>query len=400
MGVSPISINLIIDSRCAGDVVVGMHSITATDESWEILRQFLPDDLEGSAREHGAFRRARGEIRSATVLLRLILLHVAGGLSLEQAVMRARENKLVEISAVGLFKRLRSSGPWLVWLTEQLVKRLAQDWDEALWQGRTVRVLDATDIEEPGPTGTDWRLHYSLRLPQLSCDFLQVTDAHGGESLRRLPVQKGDIVLCDRAYSHREAVAQVLGQKADVVVRLNTGTFPLTDEQGRPLALAKRVEKLKTGQVGEWPVWFEVSGQRQRLRLCVLRKSSAAAQRAQRKAEQKARKHGHQIDADTLKLTAFVLVLTSLPASWSTALVLELYRARWQVELAFKRLKQLLATGHVPKTTDASSRAWLQAKILTALLIEHMIHAGRFFSPWGYRLPRRTAMAGLQGSAG
>ena len=137
-----------------------MQNASPADESWEILQQFLPNNLEQSAREHGAFRRARGEIKSAGVLLRLILLHVAGGLSLEQAVLRARENKLVKISAVGLFKRLRSAGPWLTWLTAELVKTLSKDWDDALWKGRPIRVLDATDIEEPGPTGTDWRLHY------------------------------------------------------------------------------------------------------------------------------------------------------------------------------------------------------------------------------------------------
>lgn len=401
MGGTPISINLRIDRGATGASARGMHPVNAADESWEVLRQFLPDDLEGSAREHGAFRRARGEVKSATVLLRLILLHVAGGLSLEQAVVRAQENNLVKISAVALFKRLRSSGAWLRWLTEQVVKTLAKDWDDQLWRGRPIRVLDATDIEEPGPTGTDWRLHYSLRLPQLSCDFLEVTDAHGGETLKRLPVAKGDIVLCDRAYSHREAVAQVLNQQADVVVRLNRGTFPLVDAAGRPINLVKLVGRVKVGKIGEWPVWFEYNGKLQALRLCVLRKSQVATERARRKAAQKARKHGQAVEEDTLKLAAFVLVLTSLPAAWGAAAsILELYRARWQVELAFKRLKQLLATGHVPKTTDASSQAWLQAKILTALLIEHMIHAGRFFSPWGYRLPVGTPLAGLQGGEG
>jgi hypothetical protein len=377
-----------------------MQDVNAADESWEILQQFLPDNLEASAREHGAFRRARGEIQSAEVLLRLLLLHVAGGLSLEQAVVRAREHKLVNISAVGLFKRLRNSGPWLVWLTEQLVKTLSADWDDVLWKGRPIRVLDATDIEEPGPTGTDWRLHYSLRLPQLSCDFLELTDAHGGETLKRLPIDKGDIVLCDRGYSHREGVAQVLAAEADVVVRLNTGAFPLTNQKGEGLDLVKLVTTLKVGQAGEWPVWFEHAGQRQRLRLCVLRKSQVATQQARRKAEESAREKGHQVRPETLKLAAFVLVLTSLQANWGTALVLELYRARWQVELAFKRLKQLLAAGHVPKTTDPSCRAWLQAKILTALLIEHMIHAGCFFSPWGYRLQPGAAVASVQRSAG
>lgn len=364
-----------------------MRKVCAADESWDILQQFLPGNLEESAREHGAFQRARGEIKSASVLLRLILLHVAGGLSLEQAVLRARENQLVRISAVGLFKRLRSAGPWLTWLTAELVKTLSKDWDDALWKGRPIRVLDATDIEESGPTGTDWRLHYSLRLPQLSCDFFELTDAHGGETLKRLPVHPGDIVVCDRGYSHRGGVAQILAQQADVVVRLNTGIFPLENARGEGLDLVKLLAPLKIGQVGEWTVWFEHAGQRHQLRLCVLRKSVVAAAQAQRKAEKKARKDGHQVRPETLQLAAFVLVLTSLSARWGPAkLVLELYRARWQVELAFKRLKQLLAAGQVPKTTDGSSRAWLQAKILTALLIEHMIHAGRFFSPWGYRL--------------
>jgi hypothetical protein len=377
-----------------------MRNVNAAAESWEILQRFLPDNLDQSAREHGALQRARGQIRRASVLLRLILLHVAGGLSLEQTVVRARENKLVSISAVALFKRLRSAGPWLSWLTGELVKTLPKDWDDALWKGRPIRVLDATDIEEPGPTGTDWRLHYSLRLPQLSCDFLQLTDVHGGETLKRLPVAKGDIVLCDRGYSNREGVAQVLAQEADVVVRLNSGAFPLEDEQGRSVDLVKLVEQLVVGQIGEWRVWFKHEGRRYQLRLCVLRKSQVAAQRAQRKVEKEARKKGRQLRPETLKLAAFVLVLTSLPDSWPAALVLELYRARWQVELAFKRLKQLLAAGHVPKTTDGSSRAWLQAKVLTALLIEHMIHAGRFFSPWGYRLSRGAEVASLQRGQG
>jgi hypothetical protein len=363
-----------------------MTTLDLNSESWEILRQFLPSDLDQSAKAQGAFRRARGEIKNASVLLRLILLHVAGGLSLEQAVLRARENHLVTISAVGLFKRLRCAGPWLTWLTAETVKSLSKDWDDALWKQRPIRVLDATDIEEPGPTGTDWRLHYSLRLPQLSCDFLELTDVHGGETLKRLPVDKGDIVLCDRGYSHRAGVAQVLKQEADVVVRLNAGAFPLEDQAGNKMNLPELVKHLKVDEIGEWPVCFTQDGQRYSMRLCVLRKSEAAASLARRKAEKKA---GNQVQPETLTLAAYVLVLTSLPTSWGpAALIMELYRARWQVELAFKRLKQLLSAGHVPKTTDASSRAWLQAKVLTALLIEHMIHAGRFFSPWGYRLSR------------
>ena len=32
-------------------------------------------------------------------------------------------------------------------------------------------MVDATTVEERGGAGTDWRIHYTLCLPDLSCDF-------------------------------------------------------------------------------------------------------------------------------------------------------------------------------------------------------------------------------------
>ena len=59
---------------------------------------------------------------------------------------------------------------------------------------------------------------------------------------------------------------------------------------------------------------------------------------------------------------------------------------RWQIELAFKRLKSLLQLGHLPKRDIESARAGMQIKLLLALLTEHFAWEARFFSPWGYRL--------------
>jgi IS4 transposase len=95
-----------------------------------------------------------------------------------------------------------------------------------------------------------------------------------------------------------------------------------------------------------------------------------------------------------------VLVLTDLaPEPWSAAPVLELYRCRWQIELAFKRLKSLLQLGQLPKQDPASARAWLQLKLLLALILERLCHQARFFSPWGYRLEREP-LAGVAGNGG
>jgi IS4 transposase len=93
------------------------------------------------------------------------------------------------------------------------------------------------------------------------------------------------------------------------------------------------------------------------------------------------------VQADTLELSEYVLVLTNLEAeAWSAANILELYRCGWQIELAFKRLKSLLKLGHLPKKDPDSARAWMQLKLLLALITEKLCEAARFFSPWGYRL--------------
>lgn len=160
------------------------------DEQWGCVLAMLPADLEALARKHGAMRRKRGSIKDAETLLRLILLHVGGGLSLEQTALRAAEQGLAEVTAVALFKRLRTSEKWLSALTAELLRTMPGPALLSLGGRYRLRALDATFIQEPGSTGTDWRLHYSLRLPELVCDFFEITDSHGAEHLTRLPVQR------------------------------------------------------------------------------------------------------------------------------------------------------------------------------------------------------------------
>ena len=63
---------------------------------------------------------------------------------------------------------------------------------------------------------------------------------------------------------------------------------------------------------------------------------------------------------------------------------------RWQIELAFKRMKSIMGLGHLPKKDPASARAWLHGKIFASLLVERMVQAAETLSPWGYRLDREA----------
>lgn len=359
-------------------------------EQWKIIRRFLPRDLDASARAAGAMRRKRGQVRHGEDLLRLLLMHTAGGLSLEQTVARAEAQGLPKLNAMALHKRLCSSNDWLAALTSHLIAeirpRLGSS-DDCWKLGRTVRVLDATDVQEPGATGTDWRVHYSLRLPEMCCDFFELTDAHGGESLRRLPVNQGDLVLVDRVYNDRKAVGQLMDQGGDVVMRYHSSNFPLLAPSGKAFDPLKRLRRLKIGEVREWPVCFMADGKKKAARLCAIRKSPEQAARTVRKIKLKTKGKFGRVKPSTLEFANFVVVVCTVPAGeMSAGLALEFYRARWQVELAFKRLKSLLGLGQLPKRKEESCRAWMQGKILTALLIERTLCEERFFSPWGYRL--------------
>jgi hypothetical protein len=356
-------------------------------ESWEILRQWLPDNLQERAQSSGFLQRARG-IQDAELWLRIILMHVAGGLSLEQTAVRVAELGWANLSGVAIFKRLQRAEPWLEQITAWLLEQQRRLLGEVSWpKGWRIRAIDASDICEPGSTGTDWRLHYSIRLPEMTCDHFELTDAKGGEKLGRFSFEPGDLALADRGYSHRGGFAHVLRSNADVLVRWSPHLFPVLDAKGKPWEPLPWLRELKGNRACERKVWFEHGGERFELRLLALRKSRAATERAVKKARRKAKhKRGH-LEEKTIELAGYILVMTSIPEEkLSCTEALELYRGRWQIELAFKRLKSLLNAGHIPKRSDASSRAWMQAKILTALLIERLLWESELISPWGYRL--------------
>jgi len=368
-------------------------SVDALPEEWEIIRDWLPEDLDARARHHQFFQRARG-LTDAELWLRLILMHVAGGLSLEQTVVRARELEMADVSGVALFKRLRRAEPWLRDLCQHLLAEQQRRLGRCSWPGDyQVRVIDATNIHEPGTTGSSWRLHYSIRLPELVCDHYEITDCHAGEHLGRFEFREKQLILVDRGYSHWAGAAKVLDSGADLLMRWHPKAFPVQAFDGKIFNLLQRLRRLSKHSPEQWKVQFVYNHKRYSLRLCALRKSLAAAERARRRVAADANAEGRQASAQSLELAGYILVLTSLPKQFTRSQVLELYRCRWQVELAFKRLKSLMAAGHVPKADDQSARAWMQAKLLTALLLERLLLEAKIFSPWGYKLRDDQPMA-------
>jgi hypothetical protein len=254
-----------------------------------------------------------------------------------------------------------------------------------------LRAVDGTLVHEPGRTGSRWRIHYSLRLPSLECDWFEITAARGagtGEKLERLAVAPGDLILADRGFCRPAGVAAVERQGGALIVRLHSSSLPLAHAGGQRFVVLEQIRQLtQVGQIGEWRVQLQSAAGVIEGRVCALRKSQQDAARAERRVVRKAQKNGKTTRPGTLELAAYVVVFTTVPArDFSAAEVLELYRSRWQIELTFKRLKSLAQLGHLPKHDEDAARAWLYGKLLLALLSQKLARHGRDFSPWGYRL--------------
>lgn len=365
-------------------------------EEWGVLTRFLPEGWRELARSTGALQRVR-QVRSADVLLQLAFLYAASGLSLQQAAARASTVGLARISSVALMKRMRGAGPWLRALAEGVFAgsgRMPELSGSAA--KRRLRIVDATHVKVAGSAGTDWRLHYVLGLPSLTCDFAEVTDATGGETYLRIPVQAGDVILGDRGYCHRDGVAHVIEHGGDAVVRLNANSFPLLDSNGERIDLLALMRSLVDQQAEGFAVRFVARQRAYDARLCAVRKSVGAAHLAKERLLKAARKKGKTVRAATVELAEYVFVLATPGLDdLAASEVLELYRARWQVELGFKRLKSLFDAGTAPNRDPEAVRSWIYAKLLAVLLIERLGEEARLFSPWGFPLGGGQPLEGV-----
>jgi hypothetical protein len=361
---------------------------SAAEEDWSVLTGLFPEGWQQEAVRTGAVERLRG-FSSPDTLLRTLLLHVGSGFSLRETALRAKLASWADVSDVALLKRLRNSEPWLKSLCVQLMAEGGLD--ARCGDSPRLRIVDGTIVKEQGKTGSQWRILYAIRLPELECDFFEVTAAEGagnGESLTRIPAHRGELILGDAGYAGVPGLLAMKQKGADVLIRVSPASFPAYGPGNRRFPLLERVTQLtQAGEVREWKVWLRSDNSEQVPgRLCAIRKSELAIAQAERRLRRKESKKQIKLKPAALEFSRYVMVFTTYEQG-TAAQVLQWYRMRWQIELVFKRLKSLLRLGHLPKYDARSSRAWLYGKLLIALLTQKLIRTGRDLSPWGYSLP-------------
>jgi hypothetical protein len=354
------------------------------------LRQELPPESAQMARECQAFQRAR-VLESPEDLLYLVLLYSIGELSLREiAGVCVGSGKPLTDEAVR--QRLGACPKWVEGLVGKMLPTSALPAGAAgPWQ---LVLCDGSQISGPGATGTDYRWHVAYDPVAQQIRDLHVTDVHTGESLTRFALGPGMVVLGDRNLAKAPALVATRKQGAHVVVRMTPQYLKLWTREGTPFALVAALQA-----AGDQPrlsfalqVRDAQSGAVLAVWIHALHLNEQACNRARRRAHRQARRRGRTPRAQTLVLSEWVLVLTTLPPEeLSAADSLELYRIRWQVELVIKRYKSLLGAAHVrAKRGSPLALVYLEGKLLFALLVERRAMA-RLGNAWTQMLRVRQA---------
>jgi hypothetical protein len=345
---------------------------------WEQVRAHLPPDfdLERTARERRAFLRKRG-VKDVASLFRLALAYGGCGMSLREICAWAGALKLASLSGPSLMERLCKAAPWLGDIVAALITQQAT-LPTKRWAGYRLRAIDATAICQPGADRTTWRLHVGYDLASGQVDQIALTDGRGAENLQRLTYQPGEIVLGDRVYARARNLQLVKMDGADFIVRTGWSSLRLQRPDAGEFDLFATLSA-QAGQEGEVRVRVDEGsgvGASLEMRLIIWRKTPEQAETEQKRLLKNAKKRGTKVDPRTLEAAKYVMLLTSLPAdSFPAGDVLAIYRFRWQIELAFKRMKSLAGLDEIAAREPALAQAWLYARLIAFLIAEQI--AGR-----------------------
>ena len=349
-----------------------------TDQFPDLLKR-LPAglDLDHLALETKAIQRKR-KLGDGASLLRIALARGPGGLSLRQTAGWASLLEVADLSNPGVHYRLKQAMGFLSALVERLLAAKTPG-ANLRWPGRTLGLADGTCVSKPGSKGTDWRVHGVFDLGRGGFSHLELTDQHGAEALERGAPIAGEIRIGDRNYARVPVLKRFLadsGGKADFIVRVGWNALQLRTPKGKPFDLIGYLQRLPTGMGPHEVTLCAAAGRGQAalaLRLIVQRKTPEATEATRLALRRTAIKKGKKLDPRSLIAAEFMILGTSLPRNGYTATdILAVYRLRWQIELAFKRLKSLLHIDKLPTRTERGSRSWLYAHLILALLCDDL----------------------------
>ena len=313
----------------------------------EELIKLLPEGYQQACYETKAIERKR-TVQTPEELLVMCLYYIYGA-SLVETSQLAGMNGTGKISDVAFMKRFTKSNAWFQWITGNIKpEKMCRYQKPEILKQYNVTAIDASDVYTKGAVKQAWHLHYALDLFSLNCQQYKITEEKTGETLKNFEIKENDLIIADRAYATITGMEYCLGNGGDFILRIRNKAFNLYNAERKQVLLTDWLETLDGGASSALFYYRDSQKNYKPVRICALPKTED---------------------------------------------ILAIYRLRWQVELVFKRYKSILGAGSVPVKTKEATEAWLNGKMMLALLIEKFIGSVDF-SPSGENGKKQEHMEG------
>jgi len=265
------------------------------------------------------------------------------------------------------------------WMTEELCRQNNFTMEKPDWLDREVETIDGSEMCAKGSKQGDYRLHMGFDIFNFQYRTIEITGIKEGEKLSRHVIRKGTIVLADRMYGTIKGMEHVRSSDADFILRYRTKAFNVYDEEGKKIELIKEFKGLEPFERLSVNCYYYHEGKKHPVRIVAMRKDEEVIKQAHKRMNKKLRKQrGTKPSAESLEFNEYIVVATSL--DYTENRILELYRARWQIEQVFLRLKSLFDFGDVPSKNEDTVKAWFYGKLFLAVLSETILKT-ECFSP-------------------
>ena len=378
-----------------------LNNITSVIEKQELmsrlneeLRQKLPADLDESAKAKGAMVRKR-KLNSAYGLITVLLIYSHTSISQRIMAVLSKEMGIANISDQAWQKRTAKCVPWLIYiLNKSLPVTDPAVMEKADISRRRVKLIDGSCVKQVGSEGKTLRIHMSYDLTLGCMDEVTVTDHHTAESFEQFKIEPGCIHMADAGYGKGKNLEYIVSRGADAIFRVTPNHIRLAqDPKGKEIIdMTKMLDTEK--KVIDFKCYVHTQNRKYfPARIIASRLPEDRIEAAVNRKKRKAKKNQCTLKCETLIYAEWVILMTSLDESYSAEDILALYRARWQIELLFKRIKQFFKVTKIRAATVQHSKAIILLWLIAWSLTERGVIAAEIylrnkqadmsrFSPW------------------
>ena len=221
------------------------------------------------------------------------------------------------------------------------------------------------------------RLHLCYNLTDGRMESATLTDNTVAEAVSHFPVERDALYIADAGYGKGTQYLHIKERQADALFRVTPNHLKLAedDKGSAKIDMSKKLDA--SAKLLDFKCFVHThNGKYAPVRIIASRLPEDKALLAKKRKLRKSSKRQSQIRKETLVYAEWVILMTSLDDDYTAEELLKMYRNRWQIELLFKRIKQLLKVTKLrPASLEHSKVTVLTMLILWAITEKQVLAA-------------------------